>query len=193
MWKWFFWWLQQSREIERILWIVSEMNSNTFSLLQVRLKDHQRPSRLFVHQHSASFPICWRTPPHTPCTHQQNEKLLLCQLCLFDGHGHCKNVKVFIIMNVTLDITERADTYPTIGFWKLMFFFASSSIACVSGWYLSKYFINWPIHQTDGSPWRRMIRSDKSLGMDKGRKGGRGESMSTIGSSITWVSFFPVK
>lgn len=87
---------------------------------------------------------------------------------------------------------EYWTTYPTTGFLKFIFSLASSTIFWVSGWYLKRYFINWPIHHTWGSPWRRIIRSDKSLGIASGRKGGRGVNMSTIGSSITWVSFVPV-
>ena len=90
-------------------------------------------------------------------------------------------------------ILDQLNSYPTIGFLKFMLSFASSSMACVSGWYLSKYFINWPIHQTVGSPWSRIILSERSLGMANGKCGGRGDSMSTIGSSTTCVSLFPVK
>lgn len=55
-------------------------------------------------------------------------------------------------------------------------------------WGRTRYLTNWDTHHTDGSPCRRCKRGARSSGIARGRYGGRGWRLSTMGSSTTWTS-----
>lgn len=52
----------------------------------------------------------------------------------------------------------------------------------------TRYFTNWDTHQTDGSPCNLCRRAARSSGIARGRYGGLGWRLSTMGNSTTWTS-----
>lgn len=52
----------------------------------------------------------------------------------------------------------------------------------------TRYLTNWDTHQTDGSPCSLCRRAARSSGIARGRYGGLGWRLSTMGNSTTWTS-----
>ena len=96
-------------------------------------------------------------------------------------------VKTYILATLHHFIRNESDSYPITGCLKPSFLVASSISFSSQGCGRIKYLTNWDTHHTAGSPWTRTSRSARSSGTARGKYGGRGWRLSSIGSSTTWT------
>lgn len=96
-------------------------------------------------------------------------------------------VKVYIPATPYHFMRNKSDSHPITGCLKPSFLVASSISFSSQGCGRIKYLTNCDTHHTAGSPWTRTSRSARSSGTARGKYGGRGWRLSTMGSSTTWT------